>query len=302
MEKITQEDIDIYRLKSEKEGPHLMISGAVHGNEKSGPRALTELLARFESGAITLSCGTLTIIPITNPRAYQEDVRFIDRNLNRSMYPRDEVEHYEDRLRNVLCPILAQTDYLLDLHSCTAKSDAFVIAGGDLTHADNVNFIKGLGVPRTVWGWSDIVGESEDLPDPRHAFGMTEYAREYGAHAITIECGNHEHEHGKDMAYQAACNAIKTLGLAGISADLQKSHVFQEEKITIRLKKAQFKIQEGAFFDAWENMQVVSKGTDIGRFDDGTVFTMPEDGYLVMPNKNAVLGAEWFYWGVREEI
>ncbi len=298
----TQEDIDIYRFESGEEGPHLTISGAVHGNEKSGPRALHKLLEHLESGAITLARGTLTLIPVANPKAYAANTRFVNYNLNRSMYPRDVIEHYEDRLRNVLCPYLAETDYLLDLHSCTAKSDAFVMAGGDLSNPDALAFMRGLGVPRIVSGWSDIVGENKDIPDPRHAFGMTEYAREYGAHAITIECGNHDHSRGPDMAYQAACNAIQTLGLAVIDPAYQINDVFQEEQITIILKAAQFKTQEGEFSDTWHNMQAVDKGTKIGKFADGTILTMPEDGYLVMPNKNAVLGAEWFYWGVRGDI
>lgn len=300
MEHKTLEEIDIYRLTSGEAGPHLTILGAVHGNEKSGPLALHKLLKHLESGAVTLACGTLTLIPVSNPKAYAANTRFIDYNLNRSMYPRDEIMHYEDTLRNVLCPLLEETDYLLDLHSCTAKSDAFVMAGGDLTNPDTLAFMQGLGVPRIVNGWRNIVGENKDIPDPRHAFGTTEYAREYGAHAITLECGNHEHPRGPDMAYQAACNAMQTLGLAQINPDLKINDVFQEKQITISLKAAQFKTQEGEFCEEWENMQAVSKGTDIGRFADGTVFIMPEDGYLIMPNKNAVMGAEWFYWGLRE--
>lgn len=304
MEKRTQEDIDIYTIDSGVPGPHFMVSGSVHGNEKAGPKALKKLLQYLESGEIKLEKGRVSIIPICNPKAYEQDVRFVDYNLNRSMYPRseDEIEYYEDRLRNVLCPLLEECDYLLDLHSCTAPSEAFVILGGDYSAPRNVSFAKGIGASRILWGWAEAVGGSDDLPDPRHAFGMTEYAREHGAIAVTIECGNHSHHRGPDMAFQAVCNALEYLELSNIDNNLQYSDVFAGDKVIIRFKEAIFKTRNGTFKQDWVNMNPVSKGVEVGSFEDGETFIMPEDGYLIMPNKNAVINAEWFYWGVEESV
>lgn len=304
MEKFTQEDIDVYTIDSGVLGPHFMISGSVHGNEKAGPKALTKLLKHLEQGEITLEKGSLTIVPICNPKAYEQDVRFVDYNLNRSMYPRsdNEIEHYEDRLRNVLCPLLEKCDYLLDLHSCTAPSEAFVILGGDYHDPKNVSFAKGVGASRILWGWAEAVGSNDNIPDPRHAFGMTEYAREHGATAVTIECGNHTHPRGADMAFQGVCNALQYLELSHVDDDLQYDDVFQDDKVTIRFKEVIFKTREGTFKQEWVNMNPVSQGNEIGRFEDGETFVMPEDGYLIMPNKNAVMNAEWFYWGVEEAV
>lgn len=304
MQKTTQENIDIYQIDSGQAGPKLMISGAVHGNEKAGPTALNKLIGLIESGDATIDKGSLTIVPICNPKAFEQDVRFVEYNLNRCMYPRaeNEIEYYEDRLRNVLCPLLEQTDYLLDLHSCTAKSEAFVILGGDYSDPVNVEFAKGIGASRIIWGWAEAVGSSDDLPDPRHGFGMTEYAREHGARAVTIECGNHEYPRGPDIAFQAICNVLAHVGVATVSKDLQPSDVFEGEQVSIRLKEAVFKTREGDLSDNWTNMQLVSAGSQIGVFEDGEAVHIPEDGYLIMPNKNAVIDAEWFYWGIKSNI
>ncbi len=299
-----QEGIDVFRIDSGEAGPRLMFSGGVHGNEKAGPNALQKLIEHIKSGDITINSGVLTIVPVCNPKAFQQNARFVEYNLNRSMYPRaeNEIKHYEDNLRNVLCPLLEQTDYLLDLHSCTAKSEPFVILGGDAKDPDNVSFAKSLGVPRILWGWSDAVTQSDDMPDPRHNFGMTEYAREFGARAATIECGDHEHLQGAEIAFQAICNALGHLSLTHVDANLQYPDVFKGDQVAIRFKDVFFKTREGQLSDGWVNMQPVNRGDEISKFNCGEVLLMPYDGYLIMPNKNATIDAEWFYCGVEEKL
>ena len=61
--------------------------------------------------------GTVTFVPITNPLAYRLKQRMGDRNLNRNMAPSAIPQDFEDRIANVLCPLLDAHDVLLDLHS-----------------------------------------------------------------------------------------------------------------------------------------------------------------------------------------
>ncbi len=304
MQKTVSEEIEIYRFDSGQAGPALTITGAVHGNEPCGPKALRRLIDLLESGEIEITQGSLTLIPVCNPRAYEQNVRFVEYNLNRSMYPRaeDEIEHYEDRLRSVLCPVLEKTDYLLDLHSCTAPSDPFLIVDGDLTSPDYRRFVDAAGTGYVLWGWSEAVGQSETPEDPSHAQGMGEYARLHGAHALTIECGNHDHPRGADFAFQAALGVIEAVGVAVISETVKPDDVFEKEKKVIRFKSVTFKQQEGRFFQDWVNLHPVQKGTPVAEEEGGQVFTMPEDGFLIMPKENVKIGEEWFYVGVEEEF
>ena len=59
----------------------------------------------------------MTFVPITNALAYQRQQRMGERNLNRNLRPQLKPVDHEDRIANVLCPLLARHDVLLDLHS-----------------------------------------------------------------------------------------------------------------------------------------------------------------------------------------
>ena len=98
-------------------GPALTILGAVHGNERCGPEAIRRLIAALDAGEAALRRGTLQMMPVVNPKAYAQNVRFVERNLNRQLYPKDEKQHYEDHLDPIVCGLLDRTDVLLDLHS-----------------------------------------------------------------------------------------------------------------------------------------------------------------------------------------
>ncbi len=75
--------LDIYRFDSGVDGPTLAMFGGIHGNELAGSVALNSLIVEFESGERKLAKGKLVIVPICNPRGYEQNVRYIDVNLNR---------------------------------------------------------------------------------------------------------------------------------------------------------------------------------------------------------------------------
>ncbi|MEO6016234.1 MAG: succinylglutamate desuccinylase/aspartoacylase family protein, partial [Polaromonas sp.] len=68
-------------------GPRLLVTGAVHGNETCGTRAITQLLEEIDNGQLGIERGTVTFVPVTNPLAYRQKQRVGDRNLNRNMAP-----------------------------------------------------------------------------------------------------------------------------------------------------------------------------------------------------------------------
>ena len=110
-------------------GPRLLVLGAVHGNELCGARAIAQLIEELDSGALAVQRGTLSLVPVTNPLAYQLKQRTGDRNLNRNMAPSAIPQDFEDRLANVLCPLLDAHDVLLDLHSFHTGGAPFVMIG-----------------------------------------------------------------------------------------------------------------------------------------------------------------------------
>lgn len=100
-----------------KPGPRLLVLGAVHGNERCGTQAIGQVLEELAAGAFGIERGVLTMVPITNPFAYQQRSRQGDRILNRNLRVSAQPADYEDQIANVLCPLLDTHDVLLDLHS-----------------------------------------------------------------------------------------------------------------------------------------------------------------------------------------
>jgi predicted deacylase len=226
------------QLASPLAGPRLLVLGAVHGNEVCGTQGISRVLAEFESGAQSLVCGSVTFVPITNPLAYKKVQRSGERNLNRNLAPTSSPLEYEDHIANWLCPLMAQHDVLLDLHSFQGQGQAFVMVGpkdnrGELepfAHAAQEEAMAlRLGVQRFVDGWlstyargverrraamgADASRQALLNTDARYGVGTTEYMRSVGGYALTLECGNHADPQAPEVAYRAIRNTLAHLGL-----------------------------------------------------------------------------------------
>ena len=57
-------------------GPRLIITGAVHGNETCGTKAILRVMAEIDSGKLLVANGSVTFVPVTNPLAFARGTRF----------------------------------------------------------------------------------------------------------------------------------------------------------------------------------------------------------------------------------
>ena len=292
--------LEIFEFTGNQDGPHLAVFGAVHGNEKCGPEALKRILGFINDGKIKIKRGKVTFIPICNPRAYAQNVRFTERNLNRFMYPKDDPQAYEDHLDNQICPILEQADYLLDIHSYTTQGGSFCIVGE--VDQRNIDFAKSLGIPRFIHGWADALSGSDDLEDQRQAIGTTEYIRNHSGVGLTLECGNHNHPRGADTAFQATLNALRFLGMADIEEGLDITDLPDDGEYCIKMQGAYLKMRDGDFTQDFKNMDHVTAGSIVARYDDGEEISMPADGFIVLPKRDTGFGHEWFFWGIEDSF
>lgn len=295
-------------------GPRLIVLGAVHGNETCGTRAIERVIADVDGGRLKLARGAVTFVPVTNPLAYHLGRRAGDRNLNRKLGPTDAPREYEDHVANWLCPLLAQHEVLLDLHSFQSPGVPFVLVGPTDNDGPLEPFSQAareealalrLGVGRAVDGWLDtyargvarrrtLLAARPELTldlDPRYGIGTTEYMRSVGGCALTLECGQHDDALAPDVGHRAIVNALAHLRLID-APDPPPAQRFEG----LHLADVVDRLHAGdAFVKPWTSFDRIAAGEPVARRHDGAAISAPFDGCLLFPNPNAEPGAEWFY-------
>ncbi len=297
-------------------GPRLIVTGAVHGNETCGTRAIEQALVELASGALEITHGQVTFVPVCNPLAYARGERMGDRNLNRRLIPNASPQTYEDHIANRLCPLLAEHEVLLDLHSFRGGGKPFVLCGpadnrGTLEpfahEAAEVALATHLGVDRIVEGWMTAYADgihrrqaraaagdaqaAAAIEDSSYGIGTTEYMRSQGGYAVTLECGSHDDPAAPGVALQAIHQTLALLGL--IDRPLQApKRPFDALKLTSVIDRH---AQADHFVKPWSSFERVAEGELIARRADGTEVRAPRAGHIVFPDVNARPGHEWFY-------
>lgn len=304
----------LHRFAALEPGPRLIVTGAVHGNETAGTRGIERIVREIERGEIDIVRGTVTFVPVCNPLAYRHQRRIGERNLNRRLLPTAEPREYEDRIANVLCPLLAEHEVLLDLHSFRSPGQPFVLRGP----ADNTGALEPfahaaaearlaahVGVSRVVDGWLDAYarGVAERKArgltpgavneDPAYGIGTTEYMRSVGGYAVTLECGQHDDPAAPGVAYHAIRQALALLGLADVPLAPPAGPF---ECLTLA-RVIDRHAEADRFVKAWTSFDPLAEGELIALRADGTEVRAPEAGYIVFPDHGALPGHEWFYLG-----
>lgn len=299
---------------SPRPGARLVVLGAVHGNETCGTQAIEHVIGEIDAGALRLTSGRVTFVPVTNPLAYAEHRRAGDRNLNRKLAPSDTPREYEDHVANWLCPLLAEHELLLDLHSFHSAGAPFVMVGPPNNDGPLERFAQAsreeawaacLGVGRAVDGWlqtyaagvenrrtlaAALPGALLDL-DPGYGVGTTEYMRSVGGCALTLECGQHDDPQAPAVAYRAILNSLAHFRLIDAEAPPPVRPIEG-----LRLCEVIDRVHPGdAFAQPWKSFDRVTRGQLIGTRHDGRHVVAPVDGYVAFPNAAAEAGHEWFY-------
>ena len=113
------------------------IVGGTHGNEYTGPYLLKLLNLKVPKS----KCSTFDVnLFLSHPKAYEQNVRFIDFDLNRSFLledlSNDSLSNYEANRAKVINQILgpkecSNTDLIIDIHTTTANMGCSIILVND---------------------------------------------------------------------------------------------------------------------------------------------------------------------------
>ena len=289
-------------------GPRLLVTGAVHGNEICGPEAIGRAIADCRAGKIAIRRGHVTFVPIVNAKAYRNNTREGDRNLNRNLRERAVTSDNEDLVGNVLCKLLRAHDVLLDIHSFRSQGEPFVFVGPQDNSGDIEPFRLSqqegelalrLGPKTIMHGWLPAYTRAAQerrrrggQGDPAEGIGTTEFMRSVGGYGVTLECGNHSDPRAVDIAYDAIVNALGHLGLT----DARPSPAKIEKTI---------EIVDAVLGDPGDHLardfitgDAVRSGETIVVRADGSKLVAPSDGFVVFPDRNARPMGEICYFGV----
>ena len=143
-------------------GPTLVVSGAVHGDEYEGPRAIQLLWQQLDPAQLR---GTFLGVPVVNGPAFEVGRREspIDGvNMNRIFPGRAEGFISERIAHRFMNDIVAKADYYLDLHAggngfSMTPTVVYLETGSDEFKAREIALAKAAGVGllwRGTGGWS----------------------------------------------------------------------------------------------------------------------------------------------------
>ena len=301
--------MEIVRFAGIEPGPRLIVTGAVHGNETCGPEAILRVIEDCRAGRLAIRRGEITFVPIVNHKAYLQGTREGDRNLNRDLRPYVLPECHEDRVANVLCPLLAEHDVLLDIHSFRSGHEPFVFVGPSdneggiepFGRADAEGaFAARLGPSLLMHGWLTAHARAqkerarqggENVPFAK-GVGTTEYMRFRGGYGVTIECGRHRDPKAPRIAYDAILNGLAHLGIITASPPVWSA------KRAIGIVDAVWCFSEGDRLEkAWTTGDPVAAGEVIARRADGQALKAPRDGFVIFPNPEPKPFVELYYFG-----
>ncbi|NCN40570.1 hypothetical protein GW916_04905 [bacterium] len=286
-QKVLNEDVQMCSL-SKGSGPHLLIFGAIHGNETCGPEALERIRFDIDSGKISLKQGTVTWVPVCNPEAFKNGARYVEENLNRVFEVSSNVKSYEERLAQVLCPLFAGADFFLDLHSMQSEGDPFVFLN-ESTEASRV-FCESLGLPYLLEGWPAAYRK---MPQFRSACTQT-FADKLNIPNALVECGRHGTAESAQVGYESVKAALKYLDMI----PPESSSGSTKKPIAIEMKDIILRENAGdSLARDWRNFDPIKKGDLLATRSSGVEILAPYSGYMILPSPDSNVGTELFYLG-----
>lgn len=158
----------IIQIDSHRAGPALAIITGVHGNELTGPHALTEVLQN-----LGISNGRVYAI-YANPPALKKEVRQLDKNMNRCFNADNTGDSYEDGRARKIMKILNECDAMLDLHAFNEPTgEPFV-----MTEPEGIEVAKIFDVGVISTNWTQAEADTTDG-----------YMHTIGKVGLCLECG-----------------------------------------------------------------------------------------------------------------
>ncbi|MDZ7796022.1 MAG: succinylglutamate desuccinylase/aspartoacylase family protein [Candidatus Marinimicrobia bacterium] len=261
----------VIKKDSGQKGKTLAVFCGVHGNEKAGVYAVNKILNNIE-----IKKGVVYFV-FANPKAIEENKRFIDKNLNRCFTDNQEGKSYEEKRAKDLIKILELSDALLDVHaSNSSETIPFVITENGFDVVKNMNF--------------EIIATGFDNLEP----GATdEFMKNKGKIGICIECGySGKSEENTDIAYNSILQFLQYFDaidhiISNDYPDQKVLHVDTVQKVTSK---------EFTLTKTFRDFETIEKGFIIAK-DETKVYVADKERVILFGTPGRPIGAEAYILG-----
>ena len=105
----TDYELHVFKINGKIPGPTLMIIGGIQGDEPGG------YVSADMYADVRLKKGNLIVVPRANFMSIIKEVRLVNSDMNRRFSKKEEYI-YEDKIVNILRNLMAESDFLLNLH------------------------------------------------------------------------------------------------------------------------------------------------------------------------------------------
>lgn len=270
----------VWAFDGAEPGPTVMVSAVVHGNEPCGSVALDWLLretVRPVRGRLVLAFMNWRAALAFDP-ADPTTTRWLDEDFNRLWAPGalDEGESWERARAREVRPLVAEADYLLDIHSMQRPSPPMMMAGW---LDRSVDLARKVAVPKLI------------VRDHGHAAGMR--MRDHGrfgepghdAAALLVECGQHWDRAAGALAEEVTARFLEATGtVSGLMERLDRDTRVPQEVWEVT-QPVTIEAERYAHARNFRGGEVIAeKGTLLGHDGDREVLTPHDDCMLVMPS------------------
>ena len=281
-------------VKGDREGPLLLCTGGLHGNEPAGVAALEELVALVAARRRRIRGDFVAVAG--NLQALSAGRRFMSYDLNRA-WTASRIGEARDRIRSSngrravpedrelvrMLDVLAEVAsrrrgsvWFLDLHTTSGGGGAFTTSADEPRHRRFA-----MSVPAPL-----VLGLNQHLEGT-----LTAYLDNLGYTSAVFECGQHEEAQSRVRAASAVWLAIRAAGLlADGDAPEARSGYHRLERAyrhlprTLEMRYRHPVTEEDRYVTrpGLRNFQPVRAGDVVGDDRRGEVMA-PKSGRLLMP-------------------
>lgn len=270
---------------------HILLTGGVHGSEPYPAEALEEVTEALFAGHMEVSgLASLISMPECNYPALTWGNRFIMRDVNRHVGDPDIGDKYIEA--EIARYITAQIDELAgkegrriyaDFHSSAAPQD-FVFTDDIRTREDIHSLAVATGTSFIVDGYPvaryNITGKKSNTTRG-YSHGKD------GVTAILAECGENDDPDTKERALTRIIGTINHVATITDPGPFEKyMNPDVSNQVIVRVTTGAERQDCGQEFavDDLKNLDFLEKGTKVVKYGDGSSWSMPWDGYVVLPN------------------